>query len=439
MINQKQNHYEINNIIKDIKNNNFKNALEKTKLISKNFPDKYTISKLFSSIYLNLKDYENAIKYYEKLLNYKKENYKIYNNIGTSLFQLGKINRCIHAFKNSIANKPNLGAYFNLGIAYEEIGDYKNSLINFVKVIKLDPNNYKAKKSLINILTYYHDESINDNEILKINFQIKKIYNNYKSDDLYNIKNIKSILSESNKIINNFQQNFYIDETQIILQNSKNLNCNRHFKVFNEFNIIPKYCFSCYKIQVSLFNVIDLIKLYFVFKNINLKNNNIRKCMVETRLSIKVNYKGFIYCKGLEEAQTIMNEINLVLNNKNISKFQIEIKHGCSEFYKSYPKYKKINFHGKQEFEYDNQWIEKENIIDKKIPAREKQDEKFFGETLKELNLYDILIIKNWIVYAKKIEDKYSDTILEDELSFPIFEKIIEKQIDFRKKELQSD
>ena len=359
MTDQKQKHYEINNIIKDIKNNNFNDALEKTKLISENFPDKYTILKLFSSIYLNLKDYENAIKYYEKLLNYKKENYKVYNNIGTSLFQLGKINRCILAFKNSIANKPNLGAYFNLGIAYEEIGDYKNSVINFVKVIKLDPNNYKAKKSLINILNYYHDENINDNEILKINFHIKKIYNNYKIEDLYNIKNIKSILTESNKLINNFQKNFYIDETQIILQNSKNLNCNRHFKVFNEFNIIPKYCFSCYKIQISLFNVIDLIKLHFVFKNINLQNNNIRKCMVETRATIKVNYKGFIYCKGLEEAQTIMNEINLILNNKNISKFQIEIKHGCSEFYKSYPKYKKINFQGKQELEYDNQWIEK--------------------------------------------------------------------------------
>ena len=126
MTDQKQKHYEINNIIKDIKNNNFNDALEKTKLISENFPDKYTILKLFSSIYLNLKDYENAIKYYEKLLNYKKENYKVYNNIGTSLFQLGKINRCILAFKNSIAIKPNYAdAYFNLGIAYEEIGDYK--------------------------------------------------------------------------------------------------------------------------------------------------------------------------------------------------------------------------------------------------------------------------------------------------------------------------
>ena len=86
MTDQKQKHYEINNIIKDIKNNNFNDALEKTKLISENFPDKYTILKLFSSIYLNLKDYENAIKYYEKLLNYKKKIIKYITILGHHCF-----------------------------------------------------------------------------------------------------------------------------------------------------------------------------------------------------------------------------------------------------------------------------------------------------------------------------------------------------------------
>ena len=215
------------------------------------------------------------------------------------------------------------------------------------------------------------------------------------------------------------------------------LNCKRHFKVFNEFNIIPKYCFSCYKIQISLFNIIDLIKLYFIFDNLNLKKNNIRKCMVETRENIKGNYKGFIYCKGLNEAQTIINEINLVLKNKDISKFKIEIKHGCSEYYKKYPEYKKINLDGKQEFEYNPKWKEKENIIDRKIPNREKKDKKFYGKTLKGLNLYDVLVIKNWILYANYIGDDYSKGIFDHQLSFPPFEKIIQNQIDFRKKELQ--
>ena len=84
MKNKNQNVYEINNIIKDIKNNNFEEALKKTQLVSKNYEDKYTIYKLFSSIYFNLRNYKTAISYYEKLLSYKKKNYKIYINIGTA-------------------------------------------------------------------------------------------------------------------------------------------------------------------------------------------------------------------------------------------------------------------------------------------------------------------------------------------------------------------
>ena len=437
MTKQNQNLYEINNIIKDIKNNNFKEALQKTQLVSENYEDRYTIYKLFSTIYFNLRNYKSAISNYEKLLSYKKENYKVYINIGTAFFQLGKISNSILAFKNSLNDKPNLGAYFNLAVAYEEIGDYESALKNYIEVIKLNPNDYKAKKFLVNILNYYQTKNIEDYSLLKVNFEINKIYNNHNKSDLYNVNNVKNILKESNKILNNFEKNFYIDETQIIIQNSINLNCNRHFKVFNEFNIIPKYCFSCYKIQIGLFNVIDLIKLYFIFDNLNLQNNNIRKCMVETRENIKINYKGFIYCKGLNEAQKILNEINLVLKNKNILKFKIEIKHGCSEYYKSYPEYKKINLDGKQEFEYDPKWKEKENIIDIRIPNREKRDKKFYGKTLKGLNLYDVLVIKNWILYANNIGDEHSKEIYDDELSFPLFEKIIQNQIDFRKKELQ--
>ena len=159
---------------------------------------------------------------------------------------------------------------------------------------------------------------------------------------MYNVNNVKDILKECNKILNNFEKNFYIDETQIIIQNSINLNCNRHFKVFNEFNIIPKYCFSCYKIQISLFNIIDLIKLYFIFDNLNFKKNNIRKCMVETRENIKGNYKGFIYCKGLNEAQTIINEINLVLKIKIFQNSKLKLNMVVQSIIKNTQNIKKL-------------------------------------------------------------------------------------------------
>ena len=49
----------------------------------------------------------------------------------------------------------------------------------------------------------------------------------------------------------------------------------------------------------------NLIKLFFIFNNINLENNNIRKCIVETRKNVVGNYKGYVFCTGLDEAKII--------------------------------------------------------------------------------------------------------------------------------------
>ena len=39
-------------------------------------------------------------------------------------------------------------------------------------------------------------------------------------------------------------------ETQSYRRNTLDLNCDYHHKVFYHSNIIPKFCFSCFKIQI---------------------------------------------------------------------------------------------------------------------------------------------------------------------------------------------
>ena len=90
--------------------------------------------------------------------------------------------------------------------------------------------------------------------------------------------------------------------------------------------------------------MVDLIKLYFAFDNLNLKNNNTRKCIVETRDKIKGNYKGYLYCEDLSDAETVKKIVEDKLLNMKLENHSITIKHGCSEFYKSYPKFEKINY-----------------------------------------------------------------------------------------------
>ena len=428
---------ELNQIIDDLKNQKLDIALENLKKIPKININNNIIIKLFAAIYFKKMDWKNAIKYYEKSLNFEKEKFKIYTNIGVCYFKLGKISKSIEIFKKSIIENSKFDlAYSNLGIAYQEIGKYKEASNNFISALKLNKNNFFAQNSLINIFQLFKPTNINEHPFVEINNKITKIINKHKIIDLGQSNNIKTILNESNKIIENYYGKISFNETQLYRKNSKNLNCNRHFQVFNKFKVIPKFCFSCYKIQVNLKNIVDLIKLHFIFNSIELNNNNTRKCVVETRDKIKGNYKGYIYCDGLNDAQNILKKIKLILNKIKFKHIEITIKHGCSEFYKSYPEFEKINFNGDQEMVYKEEWKEKEFIIDKKYPIRQEIDKKVWGESLNEINLTDILIMNNWIIYAKAIGDDSCKLIYDKKINNNFINDILKFQIDFRKKDL---
>ncbi len=428
---------EFKDIVNDFNIKQFDKAIGKLKKLSIIYPNEYYIVKLFASIYLKKSEWNNAIKYYEKLIVFNKEKFKIYNNLGLIFFKLGKINKSIDNFKKSINDLPNLTAYNNLGLAYNEIGKYSDAIKNYLAALDLDKNNYQSKKNLIKILTFYQPTNFKKNSIIELNKRISEIYKEVQTENLNNPKEIKKILIASNNIIKSYETNFVLDETEIFRRNSKNLNCTRHFEIFNEFNIIPKYCFSCYKVQITLLNVLDLIKLYFIFNNLYLENNNIRKCMIEMRNNIKGNYKGYVYCEGLDEAKIILYKINKIIKKNYTQQFKIEIKHGCSEFYDTYPTFKNINFNGNQDMEYQSEWNVKENIIDKRNPIRESNDKKILGMTIKGMSLSDILIIKNWLAFAKILNDQSYKLIYSDEIKTNFIENFLKSQLNFRKNELK--
>ena len=184
-------------------------------------------------------------------------------------------------------------------------------------------------------------------------------------------------------------------------------------------------------------NVIDLIKLYFVFDKINLQNNNTRKCAIELRDKIKGNYKGYIYCRELIEAKEIKEKLNKILVNENFDKFKIELKHGCTEYYNSFPKFKKINLDGEQEFNYNKNWYKMENTIDQLEPIRSEKNKKILIQSSKGINLSDILIIKNWISYAFIIGDHSYKKIYKNHIDNSFLNKLLQNQMDFRVKELK--
>ena len=158
--------------------------------------------------------------------------------------------------------------------------------------------------------------------------------------------------------------------------------------------------------------------------------------MVEIRKEIKGNYKGYIYCNEIKEAEIIMDNIKNKLIDQKIIDFKISIKHGCSEFYVPHPEFEKVNFNNQQIMKYKEEWTDKENLIDSLEPQRLKIDKKIYFQSLNGINLSDILIINNWIDYAETIGDNSYKKLLKKEIQGSRINNLLKNQLKFRQEEM---
>ena len=360
------------------------------------------VNKLKGSIYLNKKEWNKSLFYLTKVSNESK-NSKILNNIGVSLYKLGRYSDAINEFNQSIAlDNTFLSAYENISLSYKQLGNYSLSIEFSLKALNLSPKNIKMQNNLIEIFNYYKPHKL-ENLIINLNDQISEL-DKLTINNLIEKSFISNVLEKSEKILEKSNLNFLYPETQIYRRNKTNLNCDRHFGIFNKHKVIPKYCFSCYKVQINLKNVYDLINLYFYFNRISLENNNIRKCMVELRKNVVGNYKGYLYARSIGEAKNLEKKIKQDLINSQINFEKIEIKHGCTEYYKEFELFKSIEKNTTDKI-YQKEWEVIEKEFDEKNSINEINKEKIFNNTLNRYNLSDFLIIKNWILYAKILND----------------------------------
>ena len=420
---------EISHLVKLCNEKSFDKALIEFKsLITKNIKDPILYN-LGGVINVSLKNFKDAIDCFSKSLKINPNYAEANNNMGALLKTIGRTKESVAYFEKAINIKPDFSnAYNNLGASYNVMGKWDLALENYHKCLKINPNEKDSSNNLINLLTFYEPEKEDLNSITKTNSLLKK--NNFIFNEKKQItdEQIVGYFNTANNIVlknlNETEYNF----TEIFRKNTTNLNCKRHFEVFNKFNIIPEFCFSCYKVQVEPKNLIDLIKLYIVFDKLNLNKNNSRKSFVEVRPNIGGAYKGLIYCTGLEEAEKIENLITPIIKTTINNETTISIKRGCSEFAISYPKFKDK----KSNMEYEKTWKEKENIIDKQQLNKE---EIILNDTISGFTLNDFLIMKNWMMYAKKINDTNYEKFDCDINISKHMEWELSRQIDFRKSE----
>lgn len=422
-----------NQIINLIKNKNYEvalNLLDKIKIDEKS---KNEVFKLKAFIYIQLGEWKKSIFFNERLIDLREEgNPQIYNMLGAAYFNLGNLNKSIEKFKNSIKyDKKNLLAYDNIGIAYKRLGNFEQSIKYFVKALEINSNAKHINRSLIDIFNFYDTRDLGHIKICELNNKISHLE---KKTNLESFNEIINLLKESENVLNKEYQIFY-NATQIVKSNNLNLNCERHLNIFNKFNLIPRYCFNCFKVQVQTINIAELIKLYFYFNRLNLKNNNIRKCTIELRNKISGNYKGYIFSNSINDAEQILNLVTKDLINNKIHYKKIEIKHGCTEYYDKFPKYKSIEQNNFSNI-YKSSWEKIENEYDIKHLVEEQNRERIISPTLNKFNLSDFLIIKNWAYYSQIIGDDSFAHIFNTNGNSLFIRNILKDQIDFRKQDL---
>ena len=370
---------------------------------------------------------EEAEACYRQTISIKPDYAEAYNNLGVTLQRIGRLEEAEACYRQTISIKPDYAeAYNNLGVTLQRIGRLEEAMNTFIKIIELKPNLPKSYIKLIELLTIYDPQKEVSHPIVKIVQEIKETNLKDKTLDVISSNRVIKIIRKSSNIIKSHNIRLQTHISQVYRHNSIDLNCKRHKAIFNKFNIIPKFCFGCYKVQVEPRSILELIKLLVVFDQIKLDKNNTRKCMIEMRKEVSGFYKGLIYCTGLEEAYQIANYLEKVVEEKISSELSVMIKRGCSEYPVSFPDYKEINKSGPQLMNYNENWKSIEKNHDSLSPMKSNK----IIPTLSGINFHDILIIQNWIDYAKGIGDTSLNLLGQTKVFSPKIFKIAKKRIE---------
>jgi len=393
----------------------FDAAIENYKQALKIKPD---YAEAYYNMGIALKDkgnLEEAIESYIKALKIKPDYAEAYYNMGNALKDKGNLEEAIESYIKALKIKPDYAeAYNNMGIALKDKGNLEEAIESYIKALKLKSDYIQAKESLVSLLAGYSPQNDSKNIIVKVNEKIRKIDINNNSK-IISDEQIVNLFSRSEDCISSFGLELRTSKDQIFRGNT--MNCERHLSVFDKHDAIPEYCFGCYKVQVEPRSIIELIKLFIVFDQLELNENNTRKCMIEFRPEISGYYKGLIYCYGLNQANQISDYLNIIIKQSIGIGLSSKVKRGCSQYAISYPDYKEINLSGPQLMNYNEDWRVIENSHDKKTPLHVNEVKRV---NLPGLSLNDILIIRKWIDYAKGIGDSSADLLNQKSVYYPI-------------------
>ncbi len=196
---------------------------------------------MIANIYLSKKDYQNAIKYYEKAIDFNQKNYTSknsyvannYNNLGLALIQKGAIEKAIrYCLKaENIYNLLSVNSvdisyvYEYLGYAYQKLKKYDIALKYYyncltVRITQAGKKHQKTSEAYLYLGELYAEMNKPDSALKYFQHSIISGINNFNNKNIFSIPDIKSI-----------DKNYYLREAfyqkakllKTLFDNTKNL------------------------------------------------------------------------------------------------------------------------------------------------------------------------------------------------------------------------
>ncbi|WP_422008209.1 tetratricopeptide repeat protein [Roseivirga pacifica] len=123
--------------------------------------------------YMNIGNFDAAIKDYHFLVQLDSTNNKYYGLLGLSYSYLLDHPRAVKYYSQAISYNPfYVDHYINRGVSYEMLNKYELAKMDYLKSIKIEETNQKA---LINLAYLYHDYLDNNDESITVWNRLLKI------------------------------------------------------------------------------------------------------------------------------------------------------------------------------------------------------------------------------------------------------------------------
>lgn len=379
--------------------------------ITQEFPTHQFGWKVLGAVLTQMGRIEDALIPMQKSVHLEPLDAEAHNNLGVTLLELGRLGEAQESFTQAGALQPGYAeAHNNLGNTLKELGRLEAAENVYKKALAMQPDMPALQISLILLLECHRPSTEIQHPIVMAQKAIKDFTISGGPQGALCDGAVVDLCGHFASVLTENQIQVESEYSQIFRRNSVHLDCKRHMRIFDQSNVIPKFCFSCYKVQIEPRSVMDLIKLFVVFDQLELVGNNIRKCMVERRPELSGFYKAFVFCAKLEDANEIAHYLSEVITTQVGVDIDITVKRGCSEYASSFPHYKNTDKSEGEFMEYPANW----KAIEDSYDSRNGITRAAGNSTLSGFNLMDALVIRNWIAYGQGIGDPSAFRLNQD-------------------------